>query len=324
MVLAAAISTGKCVAEGPISEFKLASAGHRPQAIVTGPDGYLWVTEVIKKKLLRVSPTGTITEFSVPGMGVGVLQGIAAGGDGNLWFTSREENAIRRATPDGQFTGTFSIPSKSTMAKSFTPGSWPRTIIAGPDGNLWFSEMAANKIGRITPQGKITEFEVPTKESQPYGIAFDKAGKAWFTEAAGDKVGRLDPATGKIDEFKLPSNKALPRDMAAGPDGSLWFSENTIDKLGRVNSSGEIKEFDLPKGSRPVGVAVTADGNAWYAGFGTGDIGRVTPEGQVTTFPIATPKAQPFGMTIGPDGNVWFAAQANFIGRVDVKRAGQK
>lgn len=315
---------GQNPAGGPITEFPLSTPSHRPQAIVAGPDGNLWVTEVIKKKIVRVSPSGMITEFAVPGMGVGVLQGIGAGADGNLWFTSREENAIRRVSPKGEFNGTFAIPSMAVKPTALTKGSWPRVILGGPDGNLWFTEMAANKIGRITPQGKITEYAVPTADSQPYGLAFDKAGKLWFTEAGGNKVGRLDPASGKFEEFKLPTAKALPRDMCAGPDGHIWFSENQADKLGRVNAAGKVTEIPLPKGSRPVGIAAGGDGNIWYAGFGTGQIGRVTPAGQVTTFPIATPKSQPFGMATGPDGNVWFAAQANFIGRIDVKRAGQK
>ncbi len=310
-------------AADPVTEFPLASEGHRPQAIVAGPDGNLWVTEVIKKKILRVTPKGEITEFPVPGKEVGVLQGIAAGPDGNLWFTSREENAIRRVSPKGEFNGTFVIPSKAAKQNPATTGSWPRGITAGPDGNLWFAEMAGNKIGRITPKGEITEFAVPTADAQPYGVAFDKNGKLWFTESAADKLGRLDPATGKIDEFKLPTAKALPRDIVLGPDGNLWFSENTLDKLGRVTPDGQVTEFDLPKGSRPVGVASGADGNVWYAGFGTGQVGRVMPAGKVTTFDLPTAKAQPFGMAAGPDGNLWFAEQANRIGRIDIKAAGK-
>ena len=88
-------------AEGPITEFALAGEGHRPQAIVTGPDGNLWVTEVGKHKIIRITPAGKITEFPVPGEKVGVLQGITAGADGNIWFSSREENAIRRVSLEG-------------------------------------------------------------------------------------------------------------------------------------------------------------------------------------------------------------------------------
>ena len=38
-----------------------------------------------------------------------------------------------------------------------TGSSQPLGIMAGPDGNLWFTEPGANKIGRITPAGAITE-----------------------------------------------------------------------------------------------------------------------------------------------------------------------
>jgi streptogramin lyase len=39
-------------------------------------------------------------------------------------------------------------------------GSTPDAIVIGPDGNLWLTEVAGNKIGWITPEGEITEFEV--------------------------------------------------------------------------------------------------------------------------------------------------------------------
>src|SRR3974390_1781594 len=47
--------------------------------------------------------------------------------------------------------------------------STPTHITVGPDGALWVTELDANKIGRITLDGKITEFPIPTTASQPYG-----------------------------------------------------------------------------------------------------------------------------------------------------------
>ncbi len=46
----------------------------------------------------------------------------------------------------------FSVPTLS---------SDPQGIIPGPDGNLWFTEVLGNKVGRITPSGTITEFSIP-------------------------------------------------------------------------------------------------------------------------------------------------------------------
>src|ERR1700730_441861 len=39
-----------------------------------------------------------------------------------------------------------------------TPGGGPGGIVAALDGNVWFTEASANKIGRITPNGIVTEF----------------------------------------------------------------------------------------------------------------------------------------------------------------------
>ena len=46
-----------------------------------------------------------------------------------------------------------------------TSGSLPHSITGGADGNLWFTEVMGNKIGRITPTGDITEFLIPTDGS---------------------------------------------------------------------------------------------------------------------------------------------------------------
>lgn len=188
-----------------IQEFELSTPGHRPQAIALGPDGNFWVTEVIKHKIIRVTPEGKVTEFPVPGEGVGVLQGISPGPDKQIYFTSREENAVRRMTTDGKFGETYKIPSTAIDPKSLTKGSWPRAISTGADGAVYFAEMAANKIGRIGADGKMTEFAIPTADSKPYAVVAGPDKMIWFTESGGDKIGRLDPATGKIDEFDLPT-----------------------------------------------------------------------------------------------------------------------
>src|SRR3989442_13103138 len=42
-----------------------------------------------------------------------------------------------------------------------TQDGGPTSIIAGRDGNLWFTERFGNKIGRITPTGACITFSAP-------------------------------------------------------------------------------------------------------------------------------------------------------------------
>jgi streptogramin lyase len=59
-----------------------------------------------------------------------------------------------------------------------TAGSAPTGIAAGPDGALWFTEFSGNKIGRMTPDGVVTnEFTVPTASSSSVGIAAGPEGR---------------------------------------------------------------------------------------------------------------------------------------------------
>ncbi|WP_439953445.1 virginiamycin B lyase family protein, partial [Escherichia coli] len=53
-----------------------------------------------------------------------------------------------------------------------TPDSAPQGIAAGPDGGLWFTEVAADAVGRITTDGKVTEFPLT---SDPPGPASEDA-----------------------------------------------------------------------------------------------------------------------------------------------------
>jgi streptogramin lyase len=121
----------------------------------------------------------------------------------------------------------FEVPS----ARSFLLG-----IAAGPDGSLWFTEWSANKIGRITTDGVITEFKLPGLTS-PGDIASGSDGSLWFTRSTWSSwenggpyqsppmIGRITTA-GVVSEFPIPHSA---HGIVAGPDGALWFGEEGVD-----------------------------------------------------------------------------------------------
>ena len=50
---------------GAVSEFPL-SAGSAPAGVAAGPDGNVWVAEAAADRLARVTPAGSVTEFTLP------------------------------------------------------------------------------------------------------------------------------------------------------------------------------------------------------------------------------------------------------------------
>jgi streptogramin lyase len=213
-----------------------------PRGIALGPEGDLWFAEVnnpecsseCHSKVGRINPvTDAVAEFSA-----GITAGsqpwdMATGPDGNLWFSER-------TGPVG-FAGQMARINPTTdEVKQFSAGitgdTEPDGVAAGPDGNVWFTEEAGNRIGRITPGGTITEFPIPSANSQPVAIVTGPDGNLWFAEQDTTALGRIT-ASGAITEFPLPSPDGQPRAIAAGPDGNLWFAEQwptaTSDELRR-------------------------------------------------------------------------------------------
>jgi virginiamycin B lyase len=154
-------------------------------------------------------------------------------------------------------------------------------IIAGPDGNIWFTEADGNKIGRSTLSGVITELSLPTSSSRPESIAAGPDGNLWFTEAEGNKIGCISPL-GTISEFPLPVAGSHPSNITAGPDGRLWFTESGNNRVGRITSYGTITEFAVHTAAAGLDDIVAGlDGNLWFT-EGDGKVATLPAGGQNT------------------------------------------
>jgi virginiamycin B lyase len=109
----------------------------------------------------------------------------------------------------------------------------------GADGNVWFTQPQANKIGRITPGGYISEFALPSP-GVPLGIAAGADKNLWVTVIRAQLIYRVTPK-GEFTPFPTPE-KSMATFITAGPDGSLWFTEPN-GKIGRLTTSGDVREF---------------------------------------------------------------------------------
>jgi streptogramin lyase len=290
-------------ASGPsISEF---STGLTPSiglwGIAQGPDGNLWFTEETNNGVARITPGAIITEFTA-GFPTGSPRGIVTGPDGNLWVAQAGgDGAIARVTKAGVVTE-FPVP---------TAGD-PTDIAAGPDGNLWYVDPTANVVGRITPDGSITEFtDGLDVGAEPTAITKGPDGKLWFTEKGTGGIGRISTG-GTITEFTSGlSGSGEPADIATGPDGNLWFTLNADPGgIGRITPAGDVMEFsgDLTMNARPLGIAAGPDGALWFTeSAAPGRIGRITTDGDISEFSNGLLLiTNPWFISAGPDGNMWF------------------
>src|SRR5579871_1637410 len=99
---------GRLLLSGAFQYFPVNDSGG-PNGITGGPDGNLWFTEGTQNRVAKITPSGNITEFSLPPpppQNDASTRGpvdIITGPDGNLWWTEdfAQQNAIGRITPTG-------------------------------------------------------------------------------------------------------------------------------------------------------------------------------------------------------------------------------
>jgi streptogramin lyase len=273
------------------------SAGPFPITSALGSDGNVWIvdnrlTSLSIPALIRVKPSGAITEYamnadeapSLKGLNVGSdLVAIATGPEGKLWITDKG------TTPAIAVVDPTSPESAEEFSAKLNAGAVPQGIVAGPEGNLWFADAS-----ETTPA-----------------------------------IGVIDPKTKEIiKECGIVANGgnagSLPRGIAAGADGNLWFTDTslTTPAIGRINpSTCEVKEFAIPGGTPggtnnnlggPWGIAAGADGNVWFTENSTERaVCRITPSGTVTCFKAGLAAgSHPFGLAAGPDGKLWFTDES--------------
>ena len=249
-------SIGCVTTSGTVEEFEVPSATLHLvpdlDGITVGADGNLWFTEAALNKIGRLVPSPSepckkkeeISEYEVPGATLGQTGGgnpgtaadsIAPGPNGNLWFSEAGSERIGEMNTSGKVVNTFP-PSPTTLSGA------PLGIVKGPDGNMWFTEGgSAERIGRVTPSGMITEFPLaPAPTGNYFGlwsIVSGPDGNLWFTYGSGEEnagVGCITPA-GDAGQYPAPKHSSNPEGITVGPEGAIWFTDaSSIDRLSPV------------------------------------------------------------------------------------------
>ena len=127
-------------ATNAISETPIAAGAH-PDYIVQGPDGAMWFTENVAgaPKLGRLTTSMVYTEF--PLTGAQSATGLLVDLFGDLVI----------ADPAASKIGIFKIGSQNfTEYATKTAAASPDFVTLGPDGRIYFTEPAANKIGQFS------------------------------------------------------------------------------------------------------------------------------------------------------------------------------
>lgn len=187
---------------------------------------------------------------------------------------------------------------------------------------LWVTEWDGNRIASFSLQTETwqDEYEIPTLDSKPWGLAVDGDGNVWFAETAANKIGVLDVASGTVNEPVTLTAGSQPWGVAisgVGPSTVVWFTEKIGSRIGKfVPATDAITEVTLPTpGAQPSGIDVQGT-YVWFTETAANQLGllRITESPNVTEIPIPTPNSSPQDVVIAPGGHPWLTeGQGNKI-----------
>ena len=206
----------------------------------------------------------------------------------------------------------FTVATGATKEFPLPPDSGPHGLTEDDVGNIWFTGISQNYIGRLDPNtGGVTQYPVavPDGARGPHTPTFAQDGTLWFTLQSG-MVGRLAPATGEMTVVATPTDNTYPYGIQVNSQGVPWYVDFRGNRVGSVDpETMEITEYTLPSpDARPRRIALTPDDVVWCTDYARGYLGQFDPEtGEVREWLSPSgPESRPYGIAT-VDKVVWYS-----------------
>jgi len=223
----------------------------------------------------------------------------------------------------------FGASSSSTEESVVQDGAEITTIAEGlsfaegpaadADGNLYFSDIPANRIYKWSGTGEPTVFREDSGGAN--GLFFDSGGNLLACEGSNGRLVSIDPqgvVTVLADKYPLETGSAFnePNDLWIDPKGGIYFSDPVYMKESAVQD-GEHVYYLTPNRdkidrvvasmTKPNGIIGTADGTTLYvADHGAEKTYRYTiAENGGLSDETLFVSAGSDGMTIDSEGNIY-------------------
>jgi virginiamycin B lyase len=293
--------------------------GRRAQEPHFDANGNVWYTDRgIPNRVGVLNPrTAEFKDYVLP-IPTADPHGLTVDPQGHVWWSETRGLHLGRLDPKTNEMQRYdmNIAGKITGGQGHTP-------VLDSKQNIWFSVIIGNKIGKWdrAQQKVVALYEIPTRNSYPYGILVDKNDKIWFAEYAGCNIGRFDPATEKFTEFPPLTKPCQIRRLGMDQKGIVWFGIYSHGKLGRLDpSTGKVTEYKIPLAySEPYDAWPDAEGNIWVPDDGQGGtLMKFVPRTEQFTYYPAPQNGDMPKLAITREGAIWYTPRSSANAAVGV------
>jgi virginiamycin B lyase len=324
-------TTPSMLAAGKFQEYALPQDNSGMMRPAIDHEGRIWFGEMNRNFLAMFDPrTGTFMQIK-PLHGMFGIMGIEVGADDTIWYAEQYANYIGQYFPATRQFHLYQLsivtaPDPGNAGKTLTLPSAPNDLAIDNHGNVWFTELNANAIGKLDPHtGSVRQYPLTTsKDAQsldPYGITIDPRGNVWFTEATVSHLGRLDPTTGAISYYAVTGINTALMEVASDVHGMIWATAFSSGLLVSLNpATSVVTKYYAPSSNSNTGglygVTISPTGEVWVVISAIGVIARLdVSANQFVYYTIPTVDSLPLGIVMDTHHTLWFTeAGSNKIG----------
>jgi sugar lactone lactonase YvrE len=229
--------------------------------------------------ILQLSTARMLFDASIGAVRLDHPEGVAVQSDGSIWCGG-EAGQIYRIPPDGS-----SLEVRFDDREGFT-----LALAFGPDGLLYYVDLARRAVRRIDPAGgepeTVVAGSIGGRELElPNAIAFDADGSLYLTEShsatePGPGIYRIDP-DGRGSLWS-EGPYLFANGVAVAPDGgAVYVAETWARRVTRVpvradGSPGKPEVYAELPGTLPDGLGIAPDGFLYVACYQPSQIVRIS------------------------------------------------
>ncbi len=320
-------TTPSIMASGTFHEYSLPQSNSGLMRPAIDHEGRIWFGEMGLNLLADFDPHTQKFQQITPPHGRSGIMGIVVAADDTIWFAEQYANYIGHYFPATSQFQTFplpilTVPDPGLAGKTLALPSAPNDLVLDKKGNIWFTELNANALGRLNiNSGQTQQYALTTTKTtqslNPYGITIDPQGNIWFTEASTNQIGRLDPKTGLISYFSMKGSSTPLMEIASDSHSMIWATSFSSGLLLRFSpKTATFTSFYASSSGGLYGITITPEGQVWVTITAANAIANLDPAAnRFIDYVIPSTGSLPLGVVMGANDSFWFTeAGSNKIG----------
>lgn len=192
--------------------------------------GNLYVADVLRSRVTKISPSGTASLFADGTDGVVTPSGLTFDSTGNLYVSNYLTNTIAKVNPAGV---------GSTFVASGAGLNSPFGMAANSSNTLFVADLANRRVAQVDSLGNVSTFaDAADGLFAPLGVAVDSLSNVYVSDVLTSKIYKFTSAGVGSVFADAADGIVSPGGLAFDSNGDLYASDYLTNRVMRIDPTG--------------------------------------------------------------------------------------